>query len=335
MHPEARRALDCGEYRKVVSLLEPLRTELPASNAKGAELRLWLATAYQGLNDQASAVSCCREVILVGGGEQRRQAQAVLAIIEAPVLQRPKEWSIELPHLGDSPPLEGLARGAASRGRAKKELPKPAPPVGKTKAPIGFALFAGLFLLCLTLLLAGCMRVDSSIEFHGPGRLEFQQQLQGQPASRSGVLTLEQLTPLIGVELQRFEQRYGIEVQEPEINWRGRNWLVGVQQQMQLSWDLRALDPVPGLFMHLHFRPLAPRAVELAEPLMPEAEGTNGLDWQLLPGQLNRFEFSCWRWSGLGLGALATGFLLATSLLLQHRLLKAPTDLDRSPNAPL
>ena len=105
MHPEARRALDCGEYRKVVSLLEPLRTELPASNAKGAELRLWLATAYQGLNDQASAVSCCREVILVGGGEQRRQAQAVLAIIEAPVLQRPKEWSIELPHLGDSPPL--------------------------------------------------------------------------------------------------------------------------------------------------------------------------------------------------------------------------------------
>ena len=63
--------------------------------------------------------------------------------------------------------------------------------------------------------------------------------------------------------------------------------------------------------------------------------GANGLDWQLLPGQLNRFEFSCWRWSGLGLGALATAFLLATSLLLQQRLLKAPTDLDRSPDAPL
>ena len=67
MQPEVRSALASGEYRKVVDLLLPLKAQLPASCSEGAELRLWLATGYQGLNEQASAVACCREVLLLGG----------------------------------------------------------------------------------------------------------------------------------------------------------------------------------------------------------------------------------------------------------------------------
>jgi FimV-like protein len=337
MEPEVRRALDSGEYCKVVSLLQPLQEKLSASNWEGAELRLWLATAYQGLGDQAQAVACCREVLMAGSSEQRRQAQAVLTIIEAPVLQRPKEWSIELPSLGSSPPLEGLAKGAGPGGRKllAKTLKPPAPPVGKTKAPLGFALVASLVFVVITLLLSGCMRLDGTIEFHGPGRFQFQQQLQGQAQVRSAVLTMGQLEPLIIKKLDQLELEYGISLPAPQINWRERNWLIGVQQQIQLNWDLAELDPLAGLSLHLHFRPLSQKAVRYAEPLEVIGEELNSLDWQLLPGAVNNFAFSCWRWSVLGLGSVVIALLLCLSLLLQILSFKAPLGRDRSPAAPL
>lgn len=331
MHPEARSALACGEYRKVVDLLLPLKAQLPASCNEGSELRLWLATAYQGLNDQASAVACCREVFLMGGSEQRRQAQAVLAIIEAPVLQRPKEWCIELPSLGDSPPLEGLAKGVNKPNKklVSKTGSPPAPPVGRTRAPLGFALVAGFFLVFITFLLSGCVKVDGTIEFHGPGRLQFQQQWERQPSSRSSVIRLQQLGPQIEAELKNFEERYGIAVQAPKLQWQERNWLIGAQQQLNLEWDLNDLDPVAGLSLHLHLKPLALKAVELAVPLAVQQENSTTLDWQLLPGELNSFAYSCWRWSGLGLGAILISLLLALSLLLQNLSSKAPLGRDQ------
>jgi hypothetical protein len=331
MQPEVRSALASGEYRKVVDLLLPLKAQFPASCSEGAELRLWLATGYQGLNEQSSAVACCREVLLLGGSEQRRQAQAVLAIIEAPVLQRQKEWCIELPSLGDSPPLEGLAKGVSKPNKklvCKTGAP-PAPPVGRTRAPLGFALVAGLFLVFITFLLSGCVRVDGTIEFHGPGRLQFQQQLERQPPSRSSVIRLQQLGPQIEAELKNFEQRFGIAVQAPKLQWQEQNWLIGVQQQFNLEWDLNDLDPVAGLSLHLHLKPLALKAVELAEPFAVQQESSTTLDWQLLPGELNSFAFSCWRWSGLGLGAIFISLLLTLSLLLQNLSSKAPLGRDR------
>ncbi len=331
MQPEVRSALASGEYRKVVDLLLPLKAQFPASCSEGAELRLWLATGYQGLNEQSSAVACCREVLLLGGSEQRRQAQAVLAMIEAPVLQRQKEWCIELPSLGDSPPLEGLAKGVSKPNKklvCKTGAP-PAPPVGRTRAPLGFALVAGLFLVFITFLLSGCVRVDGTIEFHGPGRLQFQQQLERQPPSRSSVIRLQQLGPQIETELKNFEERYGIAVQAPKLQWQEQNWLIGVQQQFNLEWDLNDLDPVAGLSLHLHLKPLALKAVELAEPFAVQQESSTTLDWQLLPGELNSFAFSCWRWSGLGLGAIFISLLLTLSLLLQNLSSKAPLGRDR------
>jgi hypothetical protein len=270
-------------------------------------------------------------VLLMGDSEQRRQAQAVLAIIEAPVLQRHKEWCIELPSLGDSPPLEGLAKGVSKPNKklvCKTGAP-PAPPVGRTRAPLGFALVAGLFLVFITFLLSGCVRVDGTIEFHGPGRLQFQQQLERQPPSRSSVIRLQQLGPQIEAELKNFEQRYGIAVQAPKLQWQEQNWLIGVQQQFNLEWDLNDLDPVAGLSLHLHLKPLALKAVELAEPFAVQQESSTTLDWQLLPGELNSFAFSCWRWSGLGLGAIFISLLLTLSLLLQNLSSKAPLGRDR------
>ncbi|MGB0279139.1 MAG: DUF3153 domain-containing protein, partial [Prochlorococcaceae cyanobacterium] len=85
----AESALGCGEYRRVLQLLEPVAAELPVTMKLGAEVRLLQATAHQGLGDAERAKQSCRAAAQCGDGELRRQARALLAVLEAPVLQVP------------------------------------------------------------------------------------------------------------------------------------------------------------------------------------------------------------------------------------------------------
>ena len=80
----AESALGCGEYRRVLQLLEPLAAELPVTMKLGAEVRLLQATAHQGLGDAERAKQSCRAAAQCGDGELRRQARALLAVLEAP-----------------------------------------------------------------------------------------------------------------------------------------------------------------------------------------------------------------------------------------------------------
>ena len=109
----------------------------------------------------------------------------------------------------------------------------------------------------------------------------------------------------------------------PELDWRERNWLVGVWQRIDLRWDLSSLDPVAGLDLPLHLRPLNAPAVRLAEPIPTDDDPAGGRLWQLQPGAVNRLQLACWRWSALGLGAVAIGVAVLLVLVLQ-RLLPTP-----------
>jgi len=55
------------------------------------------------------------------------------------------------------------------------------------------------------------------------------------------------------------------------------------------------------------------------------------LVWRLQPGSINRLEFSCWRWSRLGVGALVIGLLFALVALLQRLKLAAGFGLPQLP----
>ena len=68
--------------------------------------------------------------------------------------------------------------------------------------------------------------------------------------------------------------------------------------------------------------PLTQKAVRLAEPL-PVLVKRSRLIWRLQPGALNQLEFSCWRWSRLGVGAVLIALLLALVAVLQRLKLAA------------
>lgn len=355
----ARQALERGDYGRTLALLKPLTAVLPPATRAGAQLQLLMATAWMGQGNSGRAMACCRQVKRCADPSLRSQARDLLEVLEAPALERPRAWSLTLPDLGEAEPLAGRLRQLASRRRRHAPPPPPAPPVGPTRAPVGFAVLV-LSLLLLGLLLGGCVQIRAELAFGAPGRLQLVETLQpapGQPAQpwqRRFAAALRDLglrpaAPsgqeggvgiAVGTAVDRLQgpmqpagaslallesslaeagRLAGLALPPPLVAWHERNWLLGVRQQLVLELDLRGADPVPGLEASLDLHPLALRAVHEARPLAAaavEARGEQRLRWPLQLGALNRLDVRCWRWSRLGLGALAIATLLGLVLVL-------------------
>ena len=353
----ARAALERGDYGRCLALLQPLAAAHPAATPFGGSVRLLIATAQMGQGDSDAAAATCRSLRACRDTTLRGLARDLQEVLEAPALQRPREWSMTLPSLGEMQPLEGEFKAMArSRRRRRQPDQPPPPPTGPTRAPLGFALVA-IALLAITVLLGGCMQLETSLRLPAPGRLQVSHTTisatgealpwQGRwAASQAGtplrssidhgrqmltspVLPASQALDLLRSSVESGAQLAGLTLPEPRLSLTERNWLIGVRQRLQVEFDLRALEPISAIDLALRIEPMRPRAVRLAEPgpaepaaLQSRGEGP-ALRWSLRPGELNRLELSCWRWSRLGLGAGLIGLLLLLVSCLQRLRLAA------------
>ncbi|MFM7676853.1 MAG: DUF3153 domain-containing protein [Synechococcus sp.] len=344
----ARRGLESGEYGLVLRVLAPLAEEHPPTSSLGGELRLLMATAWMGQGQSERAAECCRSLHRCRDPLLRAQAKDLLTVLEAPALQRPREWSLTLPTLSEAPALEGSRGGALRRRRREGPPPPPPPPVGATRAPLGFAAVV-IALVLLALSLGGCMQVRSEVHFEGPGRLRLEHRLrsdsgritpwqrqlgralEGEGFRRSqegGTEVLRGGTEPAAPALEQLARQFvegarlgGLELPPPRLELRERNWGVGVRQELRLEIDLRDLAAVPGLDLGLELVPVRAAAVRSAAP-WPTREGRQAGSrlWPLQPGARNQLELRCWRWSALGLGSAAVvGLLVVVSLLQSLR----------------
>jgi hypothetical protein len=340
----ARAALERGDYGQVVRLLEPLVAEHPPATQTGAEIQFLLATAWMGQGDNARAMVCCRQIKRCRDAALRAQAQDLLTVLEAPALERPREWSITLPDLGATEAMGGQMQQLARRRRSSKPPPPPPPPVGPTQAPLGFALVA-LVLLLLTVLLGGCMEVNTELEFKGPGRLRISHGLVSQGAQptpwarqfsqilrsegfrqdgveqrlQSPVLAAPDALALFARNLGEAARLAGVDLPAPEFQLRERNWLIGVRQTLELAVDLRDVPSLPGVRAAVDLTPAGRTAVQQASPEPAAAiPCRQALHWPLRFGARNNLRLSCWRWSGLGLGSVLITAALALVLALER-----------------
>lgn len=343
----AQQAIERGEYGRVVRLLEPLTDVHPAVTVAGAEVRLLLATALMGQGRSEDAAAWCRSLRACQDQELRARAKALQEVLEAPALQRPRDWSITLPDLPASGSLESLGEMPRNRRRSRKPDPPPAPPVGPTRPPLGFAALVGMVLLLLLLasLLGGCVEMRTDLRFAGPGRFQITHQLRssagavtpwqrrlGASLEREGfrsrqaggatvlqtpVLARIQASDALVASVRAAGEAMGESLPDPRFDVRERNWLVGVRQGVWLDVDLRALPPMPAVDLSIGLSSVRAAAVQHAEPEPVRTDPGGTLIWPLQVGALNRLELRCWRWSPLGLGGLAIALLLPLVLGLQ------------------
>lgn len=364
---EARTAIERGEYGQSLRLLEPLAERHPPAGPVGAGVRLLMTTALMGMGESERALACCRSLQICVDPTLRAKARELQRVLEAPALQRPRQWSLTLPDLSGGASLESTGSSAIRR-RRQAPPPPPPPPVGETRAPLGFAALALLLLTLLMVasLLGGCLQVRSELRFEGPGRLQLSHELlspSGHPtpwqqrfaqALRQGdlpfrsaakpqgqrlstpVLPASEALEALSESLRRAAALADVELPPPQLSLQETNWLVGVRQRLSLDLDLRSLDPLPSLSLELRLTPVQPRAVRLASPLPPQPEpGDRGrpatLAWPLQAGARNQLDLSCWRWSPLGLGGVLIGLGLVLVLLLQRIRLRLGFGLPQLP----
>jgi hypothetical protein len=343
----ASRLLERGEYGQVIGLFEPMAERHPAASAFGAELRLLLATALIGQGRGEEASRWCRGLRGSPDPNLRARARDLQQILEAPALERPRDWSLDLPDLAVGTSLDSLA-ASGRRRRASRPAPPPPPPVGPTRGPYGFAALAGLLLALVLLasLLGGCVEVRTDLRFAGPGRLQVSHEVRSvsgmagpwqrrlaERLERQGFRghSLGATTRLEGPVLPAADAFRGLgetlaeaagladlSLPPPLIAFQERNWLLGVVQRLSLEIDLRDLPPLPGLSLSIDLAPLAAGAVERAEPRPVEPLPQHRLRWPLEPGQRNALAMHTWRWSPLGLGAATIGLLLPLVFFLQR-----------------
>ncbi|MEB3173079.1 MAG: DUF3153 domain-containing protein [Cyanobacteriota bacterium] len=355
-HPllaQAQQALERGDYGQVIRLLgadgAPVASGTPPAPLDPQALLL-LATAQMGLGRSQEALLCCRRLRSCADAALRAQARELQRVLEAPSLQRPREWSLTLPDLSGSDPAMGRQLGELSRRRRQRPPAPPPPAVGPTRAPLGFALLVTL-LVALTLLLGGCGTVHSTLQFSGAGRLQLSHRLdsggaalpawqsrwidtlrqQGWQVRRRGESTLLQAPVLPSRQaLERLQQSIssaaelaGVPLPPPHLRLRSRNWLVAVDERfvLELDLELEGLSSWAAPELGLILEGLPQRAVRSAAPAPVVAWNQSGDDaalrWPLQMGARNRLELHLWRWSPLGLGAVAVLALLLLSLALQ------------------
>jgi len=351
----ARQAIDRGEYGQCLRLLEPLAEAHRAATPVGAGVRLLMATALMGQGQTERAADCCRSLQVCIDPTLRARGRELLMVLEAPALQRPRNWSLTLPDLGQQGALlEGSGSGLVAR-RRRMPAPEPPPPVGPTPAPLGFGAVVALLLALLLLvpLLGGCMEVSSELRFEGPGRLQLSHRLRSDSGQltpwqrrfaavlRTGpapfaaeqqggfqmlstaVLPADQALAALTRSLTVAAELAGVSPPLTDLSWQEHNWLVGVRQRVSLVVDLTGLPPLAGVDLSLRLVPMTAAAVRSAAPLpvqtLPRQRGAEPqLDWPLGSGQRNVLELQCWRWSRLGLGSVVIALGLVLVSLLQR-----------------
>ncbi len=111
-----KEALERGRYRTSIEHLEAAKELVSPYSRRGGEAGIWLVTAYQAANKLEEAIALAQELSVHPDAQTREQAQRILYIIKAPVLERPREWMSEIPDLAEA------ESGGSRYVTAKKKL---------------------------------------------------------------------------------------------------------------------------------------------------------------------------------------------------------------------
>ena len=153
MLARSKVALEHGSYRASVELADQAVKLVKPLTAFHGEIQLWQVTAYQAFGDGGKAIQICTDLRRHPDPETRKQAEQFQYILDAPRLETPEEWKVQIPDLaevGDADATNQWSRG----GRAQTKEPEPwipEPPapekVNMQPEPFGWVAIAAVVLV--------------------------------------------------------------------------------------------------------------------------------------------------------------------------------------------
>ena len=158
----SKAALENGTYRMAVELADQALALVQPLTALQGEIQLWRVTAYQAFGDGGKAIQICTDLRRHPDPETRKQAEQLQYILEAPRLETPEEWKVQIPDLASLEDADATNQWSRGGGTQTKE-PEPEPWIPEPPDPervnlkdepfiwvaiaAAVAVFAGLLLL--------------------------------------------------------------------------------------------------------------------------------------------------------------------------------------------
>jgi len=150
----AEAAIDAGDYTKSLELLDKLASEYSINDSDGPLIRMHMVTSFLGKGDNSQAINICKDLTRCKDAKIRESSKQLLSILEAPSLEKPSNWSIEIPKIETNRFNEGI-NIYNSYKRNNKTEEKTYPPTGTTKnLDKGFSIIVFIVLVTLTLLMS-------------------------------------------------------------------------------------------------------------------------------------------------------------------------------------
>ena len=231
-----------------------------------------MITAWMGQGQDDKAIATCRLLSRCRDPKLRQQAKQLLGVLEAPSLDRPERWSMRMPQL-ELNGSGGEQTSTMRRRRSRPPNPRHHHPRGRRVRRQRVSVLVMAVLLGITLLLSGCVRIEADLDLRGgstgphlgraqhPGTpIALAGAIQARPATGSSGLKIEQTGPgrqqissRVASSRELAQQMAavvtvagraaGVSLPAPVLKLEERNWLLGVQQHVQLMLDLGLICP--------------------------------------------------------------------------------------------
>ncbi len=337
----AEFALIKGEYNFCIEYLYPIIESYPLSSKEGVNLRTIIITALSGINKKEEAKQYCKELLKSHDYKVRENAKYLMEIIDSPEIKKPENWNITIernPNFNKKS-LTSL-KPNKNKNKDKKFINTSNIPTGETKPfQKGFGLIISLFLLLLIPLLSGCVKIENTLDLSEiesitnnfkieskyikklPWQINFEQKIKEiLPDSEisKGELDFSFKNENLSNEkaqetLYKIQKTAGEllgESTDLKINSFENNFFFLKKYNYRIDFDLQNLKSFDDL--ELSFNIINPSKVSVRGQKNPNLEiSKNFIKWKLIPGEINKLEFSFWNWN-----KLLIGFLLILLILL-------------------
>lgn len=152
LYAQGKEALERGRYKLSIEKIKAAIAQIPDNTFADGEAKILLVSAYQAAGEIPEAIALCRSLTAYPHPVISSQAKRILYILEAPQLQRPKEWMSEIPDLSDAEAAESVSFSSKSTSSQSITASEPIPgEINPEKSDNRFVWAAlGLVLLIIT-----------------------------------------------------------------------------------------------------------------------------------------------------------------------------------------
>ena len=354
-------ALARGEYHFCIEFLSPLIQSFPLSSKEGVNLRTILITALCGINKKEEAKKLCKELLKSHEDKTREDAKYFMEIIDSPEIKKPENWNIKFEKDNTVKQSISSLKKKNRNSEKKKFINVIDAPTGETKSfQKGFAIVIVLILLILIPLLSGCVKIENTLDLSEidsidnhliveskyikkfPWQINFEDRIKDDlPDADISIdesnfylidknLTLNEAKKTI----QKIHQAAGdftTRQTNVEFNTKEKNLIFLKKYIYKIDIDLTNISNIENLEIILKI--IHPNKATFTNLNNTQIEiKKNLIVWNLIPGEINKLEFSFWSWNILFFLTILILILIIMAYVLRFYRFKLGTDLPQLPS---